>query len=460
MASRSEEDLRCPVCQDIFRDPVVLVCSHSFCKDCLQTWWRQKPSRECPVCKTISSNKNPPVSLVLKNLCEAFLLERDQRGAEELCPLHAEKLKLFCLDHQELVCLVCRDSEEHANHSFRPTNEAAREPRQKLQETLASLKEKLESLKQGRITFDAAAVKIQIQTRHTERQIKEQFKKLHQFLQEEEEARLLALREEEEQKSQRMKEQIRALSREISALSDTIRVTEDELKAEDFSFLKNYKATVERVEQRPPLEDPQLPTNVIDQAKHLGNLSFNIWNKMKDLVSYTPVILDPKRTYPELVLSDDLTSITGRRGQQPSNHPDLVVDFWPAVGFEGFNSGTHSWDVEVGDSVFWFLGVLAEKSVQRKIIKSGLWGVVSFKGKCITRSPLSQSTFLSVLKQPKRVRVTLDCDRGALMFSDIDMNTHIHTFTHTFADRMFPFMATGQRLKILPVEICVKPQQV
>uniref|UniRef100_A0A3B4H3E6 RING-type domain-containing protein n=1 Tax=Pundamilia nyererei TaxID=303518 RepID=A0A3B4H3E6_9CICH len=32
----SEEDFLCPVCHEVFTDPVVLSCSHSFCKDCLQ----------------------------------------------------------------------------------------------------------------------------------------------------------------------------------------------------------------------------------------------------------------------------------------------------------------------------------------------------------------------------------------------------------------------------------------
>uniref|UniRef100_A0AAX7UPD0 RING-type domain-containing protein n=1 Tax=Astatotilapia calliptera TaxID=8154 RepID=A0AAX7UPD0_ASTCA len=35
-------DLCCPVCQEVFRDPVLLSCSHSFCKDCLKRWWRKK----------------------------------------------------------------------------------------------------------------------------------------------------------------------------------------------------------------------------------------------------------------------------------------------------------------------------------------------------------------------------------------------------------------------------------
>ncbi|KAK2850322.1 hypothetical protein Q7C36_009105 [Tachysurus vachellii] len=142
MASNfTEEDFTCPVCYDIFKDPVLLRCSHSFCKVCMEKFWEVKQARECPVCRAGSLIRDPPLNLALKDLCETFLQETCQQGSSvsesaEICSLHNEKLKLICLDDQQLVCLVCRDSRKHSDHKFCPIDEAATDFKEELKTAL------------------------------------------------------------------------------------------------------------------------------------------------------------------------------------------------------------------------------------------------------------------------------------------------------------------------------------
>ncbi|KAF4086873.1 hypothetical protein AMELA_G00089280 [Ameiurus melas] len=469
MASKfSEEDFSCPVCYEIFKDPVVLRCSHSVCKVCLQHFWETKGSRECPLCRRKSLMTDPPISLALKNLCETFLQERSQRvssGSETVCSLHSEKLKLFCLDDQQLVCLVCRDSRRHHNHKFYPTDEAVTDFKEELKTSLKPLQEKLKIFKDCKLTWSQTAEHIKIQAQHTERQIKEEFEKLHQFLRDEEAVRIAALREEAEQKSQMMKEKIENLSRDISSLSDTIRVIEEEMSAEGISFLQNYKATVKRAQCT--LQHPEeLSGELIHVAKHLANLKFRVWEKMQYNVQYTPVTLDPNTVHPELIVSDDLTSVRlSDKIQELPDNPGRFDDYLCILGSEGFNSGTHCWDVEVGDSTQWFVGVMTESAKRKGNIfsRSGIWCVLHFTSIYGTRSTPRPDNFFSVEQKLQRIRVQLDWNRGKLSFSDPLTNTHILTFTQRFTKKLLPFLSvfgTKSPLKLLPLQCSVRVNHI
>ncbi|XP_048036074.1 nuclear factor 7, ovary-like [Megalobrama amblycephala] len=440
----SAEELSCPKCHEIFKDPVLLSCSHSVCKECLQQYWRTKKAQECPVCKKRSSKEFPPSNLALKNLCESFLKERNERsssGSEEICSLHSEKLKLFCLNDKQLVCVECYTS-KHAKHTVKPISEVVSSYKEELNTALKSLREKLQHNENIKGKFEKT---VKSQAEHTERQIKQQFEKLHQFLRDEEEATITALREEEEQKKQMMKEKLEEMNRHISALSHTIKDMEEMMKASDVCFLKEFPVSKERVQSSQP--DPQMASGaLIHVPRYLGNLPFRVWKKMQDIVQNTPVILDPNTAHPRLILSDDLTSVRRSEIKQPlPDNPERFDGYQCVLGSEGFNSGTHWWDVEVKESRWWTLGV-TKASNQRKgrdfYNTDDVWNMMH---------NWTVGSGFSVEQKLDRVRVYLDYDGGTVSFSDPVTNTHLHTFTTTFTDTLFPFFSCYPSLRILPV---------
>ncbi|XP_063069976.1 E3 ubiquitin-protein ligase TRIM35-like [Engraulis encrasicolus] len=276
--------------------------------------------------------------------------------------------------------------------------------------------------------------------------------------------------EEEEQKSRIMKEKIEKMSREISSLSDTIRAVEEKIEADDVTFLQNYKSTVERAQCK--LQDPErLSGALINVAKHLGNLKFRVWEKMQEIVQYTPVTLDPNTAAVGLILSEDLTSVRCEDEalqleddtlQLPEN-PERFDLYNSVLGSEGFNSGTHCWDVEVGEGIEWDVGLMTE-SLQRQgeySSMSGLWFVWYKDGEYRACAPPQPDTLLKVKQKPQMIRVQLDWNRGELCFSDPDNNTHLHTLRHTFSERVFPYFNTGEGLlRILPVKVSVAAEKL
>lgn len=455
-----QDDLSCIICHDIFKHPVLLPCSHSFCRVCLQNWFQQKPSKLCPVCRKEVPQSDPPLNLALKNLCEDFVLRGNQHrsaGSEDLCGLHSEKLKLFCLDHKEPVCVVCKDSKSHANHKLRPIDEAADEHKEELLALLGPVREKLKVSKKVKENCDETSEHIKVQAQRTETQIRLEFERLRQFLRDEEEAKIAALREETEQKSQVMVQKIAGLNRDIATFSDTIRATEEKLLSQDVSFLHNYKASVKKIQLCFLIDDPEpVPGALIDEAKHLSNLSYNIWNKMKETVSYTPLTLDPNTAHPDLTLSEDLTALRCGKKQKLPKNPERFASSTSVLGSEGFDSGSHTWEVEVGDSPSWEVGVATE-SFRRwgeSGEQQGLWKV-AFLGDeyAASASPVPDTGV--TLKKIQKIRVHLNWSRGKLVFSDPDTGAYIHTFRATFTEKLFPYFNTSEEmpLRILPVDI-------
>uniref|UniRef100_A0A3B3U9M3 Nuclear factor 7, brain-like n=1 Tax=Poecilia latipinna TaxID=48699 RepID=A0A3B3U9M3_9TELE len=447
--SLPEEDLTCPICCAIFRDPVVLKCTHSFCAPCLQQYWTGRGRRrDCPLCRT--QNLDDPVpSLTLKNLCESCVQEEslpvEETGGElycdpgEMCPVHNEKLKLYCLLDKEPICVVCHTSRKHKQHDCCPISEAVLDVKEKMKSAISSLQEKRDAFDKMKKNCEDAVTHIQAQAQFVERQTHEEFDKLHSFLRVEEESRMETLRREEEQKTGQMRQMMEEIERSISSMSETIRVLEEEMALEDLSVLHVIMA----------------PAALIDVAKYVGSLTFQVWEKMHKIAKYTPVTLDPNTAAPWLVLSDDLTTVhDSDEKQRLPNNPERFDPDTAVLGRDGLASGKHAWEVNVGDNTAWVVGV-AKESIKRKekvssVLNNGYLCVYFYhKMYFAGTSPLTR---LSLKRNPQRIRVQLDCEKGKVSFYDPHNNTHIYTFKHTITEAVFPYLWVGCQKCPLTVE--------
>ncbi|XP_053180933.1 nuclear factor 7, brain-like [Scomber japonicus] len=458
--------LSCHVCSETFRDPVSLSCGHSFCSSCLQKFWEQAKNKNCPICKRKSSKDNPLVIFSLKELADSFAriqkagsseTEKGEKEVEVVCSKHQEEPKLFCKDEQRAVCTVC-DFPHQKDHNVVPVEQAVSELKDQLESDLKPLQDKRDKYKQVEKTYNEMIEHSKKQLLSTEKQIRAEFNKLHQFLKEEEESRLAALREEEEQKGETMSRAMKRIQEQIFSLSDSISAVKEDLQKHNASFLSSYKATQSRARAQSSLSDPQLVSGaLIDEAKHLGNLSFRVWEKMKEKVHFSPVILDPNTAHCCLYLSDDLTSVRqGDTKQQLPDNPERHTKYANVLGSEGFSSGKHSWEVEVGDHPDWSVG-LDKESVDRKgerfaSPENGIWCLVHCSGKYIN----GLSKTVTEKKSLQRIRVQLDYDRGEVSFYDPEDKTLIYTYRDTFTEKLFPYFSIGKSgdAKTTDIKIC------
>ncbi|XP_033846354.1 E3 ubiquitin-protein ligase TRIM35-like [Periophthalmus magnuspinnatus] len=463
MASGLEDELQCQICLDIFKDPVILPCSHSFCKACLQTWWTDSVTKKCPVCNEMHLQVDIhtlPSNLALRKLCEAFILQRDKDATTPICTAHLEKLKLFCFDHREPVCLICQASKAHNNHTFKPIDEAAHDYREELKETIGHLKKKLKQCELLFAKWNDLGKYIEIQAIKTEKQIKEEFAKLHHFLHREEKDRLAFLRKENVLKKNTITERACIISKKMRTLNETIKATARDIDSEDVTFLTKYKDIVKRVECAPLVDEQMISTGaLIDEAKHLSNLRLNTWMKMKDMITYNPVILNPNTAGARLVVSDDLSTVSaGKPVLNLPQNPERLSNYC-VLGSEGLTCGIHSWELNVKNNQNWALGVATLSYQQGDASLTQIWRLGHCEGTYSAETKSGDFMFLSLKKQPQRIKVHLNIDGGKLSFFDAE--THLCTFTHAFTgDKLYPYMFTEDEtpLEILPKNIYIKTE--
>ncbi|KAK1152929.1 butyrophilin subfamily 1 member A1-like [Acipenser oxyrinchus oxyrinchus] len=176
------------------------------------------------------------------------------------------------------------------------------------------------------------------------------------------------------------------------------------------------------------------------QIKDTGHLLKSEWEKLQE--NSVAVTLDPDTAHCCLTVSEDGKRVRNEMTEQdvPDNK-QRFDEYYFVLGREGFTSGRHYWEVDVGDRDSWKLGVTYESAERKGHFdlnpSEGYWVIQLRSGGvlCALNVPL--------LKNLQKVGVYLDYEEGKVSFYRVEDYFHIHTFTDKFSGKLYPFFDPG-----------------
>ncbi|XP_059190481.1 E3 ubiquitin-protein ligase TRIM21 [Centropristis striata] len=157
------------------------------------------------------------------------------------------------------------------------------------------------------------------------------------------------------------------------------------------------------------------------------------------------ITLDASTAHPRLIISADGKQVhCGDRNQSVPDNPERFDRVVCVLGRQGFSTGRHYWEVEVGGKTDWDLGV-ASRTINRKgkITVSpahGYW-FLSLRDRTDYAFRTEPSNNLTVNLRPSRIGIYVDCDKGLLSFYNVEAKLLIHTFTDNFPDTIHAFFS-------------------
>ncbi|KAI3361178.1 hypothetical protein L3Q82_013368 [Scortum barcoo] len=332
----------------------------------------------------------------------------------------------------------------------------------KLIQAIKRIKHEVDECREAERETHVESVDVENSFDALEREIRAEFQNLHRFLDEEECRDLDRLRREKQKQLKQLKEREKKIAGQGRDLEGAIAVLNSKLTEEDSpKLLKVRKCRRSHHSSLRPSLFPFclsrsqvsfVPPAEVDtevrSGQFVGPIQYRIWKHMKSCLypNITSVTFDPETAHPNLSMSQSCTSVWFEEDKDTKDcqpNPRRFHYYYCLLSHQGFTTGRHYWEVEVGRKTAWRLGV-AKEDVQRGEMtatgtSNGLW-TMALKGGSVFACTDPKPTKVNVSVRLVRIGVFLDCEKEEVSFYNAVTMAPIYTFSMgTVMVPLFPF---------------------
>ncbi|KAM5170143.1 nuclear factor 7, brain-like [Mantella aurantiaca] len=447
-SSNLREELICPVCWDIYIDPVSLKCGHSFCQDCItRQLITQKGSGcySCPQCKE-ESQEWPALhrNIALRNISEHFL-SKPSLGNQQ-CSIHKLDLKYYCAQDAACICEKCSE-DEHQGHQVETLDEASEKKKEKIKNIHQKLMTEIEEMENRAKNLEESMKKVEEKMAVINERVISLFKDLRRQLDDLEKRALSEISMEAEQvsvlvsnlidklviKKGEISRKICDVQRELCNMTYPLTVLQDSDTCRFCDTEDGYN------DERERQEAGDIDVAGINHMLHIGLSHIIEVTACFYLREPADLLLDVNTAHNDLHISDDLKTASYSPTQ---NHPKSLKrfqDYTQVISIQNFSSGRHYWEVDVRGSEYWSIG-MCYPSIDRGGYNSQI--ECNERAWCLRRTGdryfvIHDSNRSRVPDNisADRVRIYLDYGTGQISFYALcDPMRQLHTFTATFIE--------------------------
>ncbi|XP_051048478.1 tripartite motif-containing protein 30A isoform X2 [Phodopus roborovskii] len=344
-----KEEVTCPICLELLKEPVSADCDHSFCRACITLNYESSKVKEgvgiCPVCRLTylfeNLRPNRHVTNIVERLKE-FKSSPEEEQKVHVCAQHGEKLQLFCEKDMVAICWLCERSQDHLGHQT--------------------------------ALLEEVAYKYEDQIHSEEENVQMEFKGLQEFLDSTKKNELQKLMQEKEDIMNSLSESQNELVKQREAVRDLISDVEHQLQCSTMEMLQGVNSVLKRSQTLRVI----LPTMVPRKQRRVFRAP-----DVKGMLQVFQGLMDAQRYWVHVTLRQvqnknvvinmekrQIHQYGHRRNLQDYETYDLGV-----LGIPAIQSGKCYWEVDVSRSDNWLLGLNDGKCAQPKLHSQNKKGI-------------------------------------------------------------------------------------